>query len=83
MKPNDILFFYFLHLVRENFAYMRRIEKIVRQSKSNYFIDIFLIYLYMTLGAQVNVAVRYLHFYIHQESLAASPFRERSLPIGT
>lgn len=69
MKPNDILFYYFFQLTRDNFKYMREIERIVKLPKQNYFIDIFLIYLYMNLSLQINVAIRYMHFYLRSNSL--------------
>ena len=68
MKPNDILFYYFFQLTRDNFKYMREIERIVNLPKQNYFIDIFLIYLYMNLSLQINVAIRYMHFYLRSTS---------------
>lgn len=68
MEPNHILFFYFLQLAKDNFRYMREIEKFVKIPKQNYFLDIFLIYLYMNLGMQVNIAIRYIHFYIRKTS---------------
>jgi hypothetical protein len=48
---------------------MREIERIVKLPKQNYFIDIFLIYLYMNLSLQINVAIRYMHFYLRSNSL--------------
>jgi hypothetical protein len=81
METSDILFFYFLQLARDNFRYMNLLEKYIRMEKTNYFVDIFLVYLYITLGLQTEKAMNYIFFYIskNEESLLPTPPRQALL----
>lgn len=62
---NDILFFYFLIIIRDNFKTMRNIQKILLYRKQLQFsiFDGLLIYYYMVLGLQSECAFQYVEKY--------------------
>jgi len=61
----DVLFFYFITLIRDNFKIMRNIQKVLLYRKQIQFsiFDALLIYYYMVLGLQSECAFQYVEKY--------------------
>lgn len=64
----DILFFYFITIIRDNFKIMRNIQKVLLYRKQIQFsiLDGLLIYYYMVLGLQSEYAFKYIEKYWKQ-----------------